>query len=104
MAAKYREIAQTLAARIRTGEIAHRDRLPGELELAEEFAVSRGTVRQALAALKQTGLIETATGAGSFVTYDGEQIDDALGWSAALAGRGVSPELELVALGRVELP
>jgi GntR family transcriptional regulator len=104
LAAKYREIASELAARIRRGDIAHRDRLPGELELAEEFAVSRGTVRQALAALKQTGLIETATGAGSFVTYDGEQIDDHLGWSAALAGRGVSTSPRLLALGRVELP
>jgi GntR family transcriptional regulator len=104
MAAKYREIATELAARIRRGDIAHRDRLPGELELAGEFAVSRGTVRQALAALKQTGLIETATGAGSFVTYDGEQIDDRLGWSAALAGRGVVTVPRLIALGRVELP
>jgi GntR family transcriptional regulator len=104
MAAKYREIADELAARIRRGDIAHRDRLPGENELAGEFAVSRGTVRQALAALKQTGLIETTTGAGSFVTYDGEQIDDRLGWSAALAGHGVAPDPRLLALGRVELP
>jgi GntR family transcriptional regulator len=104
MAAKYRQIATELAARIRRGEIAHRDRLPGELELADEFSVSRGTVRQALQALKQTGLIETATGAGSFVTYDGEQIDDRQGWSAALASHGVSTRLELIALGRVELP
>jgi GntR family transcriptional regulator len=104
MAAKYQEIADELAARIRRGEIAHRDRLPGELELAGEFAVSRGTVRQALAALKQTGLIETTTGAGSFVTYDGEPIDDRLGWSAAPAGHGVAPEPRLLALGRLELP
>ncbi len=54
--------------------------------------------------MKQTGLIETTTGAGSFVTFDGDRIDDHLGWSATLAGHGVAPEPRLLALGRLELP
>ncbi|WP_285773852.1 GntR family transcriptional regulator [Microtetraspora sp. NBRC 13810] len=62
MIVKHRQIASELAERIRRGEIGNRDRLPGELELAEEFSVSRGTVRQALATLQQNGLIETSTG------------------------------------------
>jgi GntR family transcriptional regulator len=104
MAAKYQVIAGELAERIRRGDLGNRDRLPGELELAQEFSVSRGTVRQALALLQRNGLIETSTGAGSFVVYDGEQIDETLGWTDALAGRGVSTDPELLALGRVELP
>jgi len=104
MSTKYKFIASELAGRIRRGELGHRDKLPGELELAGEFAVSRGTVRQALATLAQHGLIETWTGSGSFVTYDGAQLDDGKGWSEALAQRGVPTRLELVALGKVELP
>ncbi|PDQ35963.1 MAG: hypothetical protein B5766_02110 [Candidatus Lumbricidophila eiseniae] len=104
MAVKYREIASDLAGRIRNGEIAHSDRLPGEFDLAHEFSVSRGTIRQALATLQRHGLIETWTGAGSFVTYDGEKIEDNLSWSKALSRKGVSSQPKLIALGRVELP
>lgn len=104
MVAKYQAVANALAERIRSGELSHRDRLPGELELAQEFAVSRGTVRQALATLQQSGLIETWTGAGSFVTYDGEQMDESRGWAEAFARRGLPTTIRLVALGKVELP
>ncbi|HVH21775.1 MAG TPA: GntR family transcriptional regulator [Pseudonocardia sp.] len=103
MPAKYQLIASELAERIRRGELGHRDKLPGELELAQEFAVSRGTVRQALATLAQHGLIETWTGSGSFVSYDGARLDDEKGWSEALARQGVPTRIELVALGRLEL-
>lgn len=103
-AAKYQRIASELADRIRRGEISHRDRLPGELDLAEEFSVSRGTIRQALATLQQGGLISTSLGAGSFVTYDGKPIDDSFSWSKSLAKTGVDAEVRLVALGKLELP
>jgi GntR family transcriptional regulator len=104
MPAKYQLIASELADRIRRGELGHRDKLPGELELAQEFAVSRGTVRQALATLAQHGLIETWTGSGSFVSYDGARLDDEKGWSEALAQQSVPTRVELVALDRLELP
>lgn len=43
------------------------ERLPSENELAEMFNVSRITIRQALQKLKALGLIETHSGAGSYV-------------------------------------
>ncbi|WP_168176557.1 GntR family transcriptional regulator [Williamsia sp. 1135] len=101
---KHRLIANELAGRIRRGEFGNRERLPGEMVLADEFAVSRGTVRQALTTLQREGLIETWTGAGSFVTYDGEEIDDGFGWTKALRRKGIYTSLDLMALGRVELP
>ncbi|MFE9498480.1 winged helix-turn-helix domain-containing protein [Streptomyces collinus] len=51
------EIADTLRARIRTGELKAGERLPTQAELAEEFAVERGAVRQALRALADDGLL-----------------------------------------------
>jgi GntR family transcriptional regulator len=102
--AKYRSIAKELANRIRRGEMSNHARLPGELDLAEEFSVSRGTIRQALATLQQGGLVETALGAGSFVTYDGRPIDDGFGWSKSFARSGAEIEVKLVALGKLELP
>lgn len=45
------------------------DRLPGEAELIERFAMSKGTIREAMRLLQAQGLVETKTGpgGGSFV-------------------------------------
>jgi hypothetical protein len=51
------EIAGILRERIRAGELKPGDRLPTQAELAEEFGVERGAVRQALRALQQDGLL-----------------------------------------------
>ncbi|MEU7427862.1 winged helix-turn-helix domain-containing protein [Streptomyces sp. NPDC040750] len=51
------EIADTLRERIRTGALRAGERLPTQAELAGEFGVERGAVRQALRALQQDGLL-----------------------------------------------
>ncbi|MFG2160036.1 GntR family transcriptional regulator [Streptomyces olivaceus] len=51
------EIADVLRERIRGGALKAGDRLPTQAELAEEFGVERGTVRQALRALQEDGLL-----------------------------------------------
>ncbi|GGY28110.1 winged helix-turn-helix domain-containing protein [Streptomyces djakartensis] len=51
------EIADSLRERIRAGDLKPGDRLPTQAELAEEFGVERGTVRQALRALQEDGLL-----------------------------------------------
>ncbi|MEV7244127.1 winged helix-turn-helix domain-containing protein [Streptomyces sp. NPDC003236] len=52
-----RQIADILRERIRTGELKAGARLPTQAELAEEFGVERGAVRQALRALADDGLL-----------------------------------------------
>lgn len=89
MAAKYQRVAERLTRGIQTGAFQPGERLPGEIDLARSFEVSRSTIRQALSSLQDAGLIETWTGAGSFVCYNGARIDDGLGWSRALAHHGV---------------
>jgi DNA-binding transcriptional regulator YhcF (GntR family) len=51
------EIADVLRERIRVGDLKAGDRLPTQAELAEEFGVERGAVRQALRALQDNGLL-----------------------------------------------
>jgi DNA-binding transcriptional ArsR family regulator len=51
------EIADALRRRIRTGELRPGERLPTQAELAGEFGVERGAVRQALRALQEEGLL-----------------------------------------------
>ncbi len=55
------EIADVLRERIRAGDLKAGDRLPTQAELAEEFGVERGTVRQALRALQEDGLLSNVS-------------------------------------------
>src|SRR5918911_2130991 len=63
-------IADQIRQAIVTGQLKEGPRLPPERELAEQFGVSRVTVRDALRALEAMGLIEVRVGArgGAFVT------------------------------------
>jgi len=63
-------IADQIRAAILGGRLEQGQRLPPERELAEQFGVSRVTVRDALRALEAMGLIEVRVGArgGAFVT------------------------------------
>lgn len=51
------------------GTHAEGDRLPTELVLAKRFAVSRPVVREALAQLRDDGLIQVRRGSGSYVLH-----------------------------------
>jgi GntR family transcriptional regulator len=97
-ALKHQRIVTELASDIRVGRLRRGARLPGEHALATRFDVSRNTVRQALAALASDGLIATHSGKGSFVTFDDRTIDDRLGWTMALAQRGVPTVTTVVRL------
>jgi GntR family transcriptional repressor for pyruvate dehydrogenase complex len=55
---------EQLATAIRLGVYPVGSLLPPERELAERLAVSRATLREAIAALRQAGLVETRRGRG----------------------------------------
>ena len=61
--ALYRKVAEDIKAAITAGAYAAGTRLPSESELAERYAVSRGTIRQAFAALRADGVIASRRGA-----------------------------------------
>lgn len=54
-----------------SGVLKAGDRLPAERELATRFGVSRATVRQALSALQNAGLVESFVGRGTYATPSG---------------------------------
>lgn len=72
---KFKEIEQVLRQRILDSLWPPGAKLPSESELTTEFAVSRITVRQALAGLHNEGLIEKVNGKGSFVARPSERPD-----------------------------
>ena len=68
--AKARRVYLSLRDQITEGRLADGEALPGEQKLAASFGVSRVTVRRALEALSQSGLIERRVGSGTTVRRD----------------------------------
>jgi GntR family transcriptional regulator len=63
----YYQLENVLREKITSGAYASGERLPTEIELIEQYSVSRITVRQALSALAEDGLIERRQGRGTYV-------------------------------------
>ena len=62
-------VATQLRRRILEGHYAYEERLPAERNLAEEFDVSRGTIRSALEILEKQHLVTRQIGSGTYVTH-----------------------------------
>jgi GntR family transcriptional regulator len=68
----YQQLQRALRDAIEDSRLAPEEALPPERELAEEFGISRITVRKALDALVSEGMLTRRQGAGTFVTARGE--------------------------------
>lgn len=66
----WRQIYRSLAGEIQRGIHRPGERLPTETALATRFAVNRHTVRRAMAALADAGLVRVEQGRGTFVQED----------------------------------
>ncbi|KRE28212.1 GntR family transcriptional regulator [Paenibacillus sp. Soil522] len=66
--ALYKQIYLNLKERIVTGDLRPNDRVPSEQEIMDEYKVSKITVKNALAALVDEGLVIRIQGKGTFVT------------------------------------
>lgn len=60
-------VARELENQIRSGALAPNTRLPSEQTMAAQFGVSRAVIREAIARLKNEGLVTTRQGSGAFV-------------------------------------
>ena len=65
--ALWRQIADGIRAAIARGEFRSGEMLPPEMELARRFGVNRHTVRSAIAALSQEGLLRAEQGRGTMI-------------------------------------
>ncbi|MCB8878775.1 phosphonate metabolism transcriptional regulator PhnF [Acidisoma cellulosilytica] len=63
----WQRIAEILTAEISAGSFPPASRLPTETALAERFGVNRHTLRQAIGALSDVGLVSVQHGRGTFV-------------------------------------
>lgn len=63
----YVEIADAIAARIESGELAPNDPIPSEKTIEQEFGCARGTARRAVQELRDRDLVYTVPQRGTFV-------------------------------------
>jgi GntR family transcriptional regulator len=102
------QLRKLLEQQIGTGRWPQGDRLPSEPFLSDYFGVSRATVRQALHALEEQGLIHKEKGRGAFVnrTPSGSWL---LQWAGGLfddelTRRGITVESTVIRSGVEPLP
>jgi GntR family transcriptional regulator len=65
--AVFRQLADLLRDQVMSGELGPGESLPSELRLAQEYGISRTTVRQAIAQLRTEGLVTVERPRGTFV-------------------------------------
>jgi GntR family transcriptional regulator len=87
----YRQLAEELAARIRSGKLGVGQRIPSEQELVQLHGIGRPTVRQATDFLVRQGLLERRRGSGTYVLPARAEVDlfTLGGTIAAFEGAGV---------------
>lgn len=93
---RYRMLAEHLIGRIESGELPPGSLLPSELELCDQFDVSRITVRGALQQLESRGLVSRRAGVGTRVekpreqpafTHLGQNVDEVLSFTKGIPVR-----------------
>ena len=96
------QIAEVLRTKIQNDEFKDRENLPSERELAEQYTVSRMTVRQALQKLRHEGLIYHERGVGTFV--NNRKIDvhtrNLNGFSEEMISLGLMPSSRILVFRR----
>lgn len=94
------EVRRRVLELIATGELRPGQKLAAERELAEEFDVSRSTLRQALTALEDIGAVRRLPGRGGGTFISPEKIDRDLsrivGVPSLLRGQGFTAGTRLV--------
>jgi DNA-binding FadR family transcriptional regulator len=100
----YRKVAGALLERITTRVLNTGDRLPPEMELARQFGVHRGTVREALRELETNGVLKRERGSKLMMVTRPTRVAVAAGVSRALALHDVSYHDVWEALTAIEPP
>lgn len=93
----YLRVRQSLQKMIEGGELKPGQALPGERELARMLALSRVTVRKAIAGLAEEGVLTQRHGAGTFVADRiVKSFSKLTGFTDDLRARGLKPRVKFL--------
>ena len=99
----YRQIVEWVLFNIRNKTICPGEKIPTELELAERFGVSRGTVRTALNTLCKTRVLEPVQGSGYYVSNTQDVLEETRYSYAAIQAEKMIRELREQGLDNNEI-
>lgn len=90
---QHQEIAAYLRQQIRKGKLPPGEAIPSEADLCRQFDCARGTIRQAIATLRNEGLISSGQGRRSRVldTVPTQSFDGVISFSQWCHNSGVEP-------------
>lgn len=94
----YMQLREIVRYKIETGEYAPCTALPSENELADEYAVTRQTVRNAIDTLVNEGLLRRVAGKGVFVlgAHMERDLEVLEGFTQTMLDRNVTPSIKVV--------
>lgn len=102
-----KNVARALRQRLRR-DFQGGGRLPSELEIAQEYGVSRGTIRDALAILEREGTIFRRQGSGTYVNqyalHIQARIETAYEFTELIRQSGYHAEIQPLAVEHSPLP
>lgn len=96
------QLRELIREKIADGEYAYGQPIPSERELAATYGLNRMTVRNAIEALVQEGVLKKVQGKGTFVTQSkiGSNLYKLQGFSKMLLSKGIQPSTKLMYTGR----
>jgi len=93
----YRQLADILSAKIRSGGYPVASKIPSENRLAAEFGIGRPTVRQATDFLIRKGLLLRKRGSGTYVCAQTKEVDlfSLGGTLSAFQSKGIDVDIRI---------
>jgi GntR family transcriptional regulator len=102
----YFQLKSYIEDQINTGVWEPGSQIPSELELSEQFQISRTTIRQAIGELVNERKLERVQGRGTFVSEISidKQIERVSGFSQDMRTRGLVPTSDILIFEKVVAP
>lgn len=100
----YQQLVQEFTAKIKRNDWPVGCMLPGEMQLCEEYNVSRSTVRQAMDVLVRNGLVTRKQGRGTFVAMPKleQNLVKFYSFSEEIKRMGYTPSSSIVSFKRIQ--
>jgi GntR family transcriptional regulator len=94
----YKQLTKIIMSKIENGQWKAGDKIPSETELLKEYNVSRITVRAAITALVEDGILTRSQGKGTFVASQKSlyEANDHIGFTRSCLLAGKTPATKLL--------
>ena len=102
----YYQLQEAIRAKIANGTYKPDEPIPTELELQDEYSVSRETVRKAINELVMVGLVEKRRGKGTYVSRPKitHRIGRVYSSTEEVIARGMTPGTEFIQVSEITVP